>query len=133
MVRVCNGNQSIATNINSTGAYQVTLYAYNEYGLRRQLPYKPVNAIIEPSDWMCLMRLRTILASMVLYCLWFGIRKNGLCIYNRWGQLIFIPGPTAERTDGMERSKQQAMDVYTYTLDCWLPMERNPGKPRYYY
>lgn len=116
-----DGGTSTQTNpryqFNATDAYQVTLYAYNEYGCVDSA-VQTVNAIVLPLlDVPNAFTPGRFGVNGIISVYGFGIGKMDWRIYNRWGQQVFHSTNKNDGWDGTFKGKQQAMDVYTYTLD----------------
>jgi gliding motility-associated-like protein len=103
---------------NKTGAYKVTLYAYNNL-ICIDTAQLVVNVIIVPLlDVPNAFTPGKFGSNGIVYVRGFGIEKMEWKIYNRWGELVFRSTDKLFGWDGFYKGKLQAMDVYTYTLDA---------------
>lgn len=102
---------------NSTGTFDVSLIAYNQYGCT-DTAYSPVSAIVSP-----LIAVPTAFSpngdgvNDRAYVRGYAIAKMMFRIYNRWGQLVFQTTDKNQGWDGKFNGALQPMDAYAYTLE----------------
>lgn len=117
-----DGDTSVLTNpsheYNATGAFTVTLVAYNEIGCS-DTAQQSVDVIVVPAlDVPNAFTPSQAGVNSKVFVRGFGITKLAWKIYNRWGQLVFETNNKNVGWDGRFKGKLQPIDVYVYTLDA---------------
>lgn len=119
-----DGSTSVVRNpvheYDSTGTYNVELYAYNIADCADTFRLQ-VQVVILPSlDVPNAFTPGQFGENAVVKVRGFGIKKMNFKIYNRLGQLVFQSSDKNIGWDGKFKGKQQPLDVYAYTLDAEL-------------
>ncbi|GAC1428812.1 MAG: hypothetical protein NVSMB7_05570 [Chitinophagaceae bacterium] len=102
---------------NTSGTFQVLLFAYNDAGCVDTARAQVVAIIVPRLDLPNAFTPQSNSQNSVIYVMGFGIGKMKWRIYNRVGNLVFESDSQRMGWDGKYKGVIQPMDVYAYTLE----------------